>query len=112
MSIASTIDITIDQGTSFLGVASVEIDLTDGSIFGEVRESTHSPLLASFTIDVVDAENGGFTFSLSHSQTMSLPMTTPSSPLKYDILLIKSSLERFRLVRGNVIVREAITMRP
>ena len=121
MSIASTLNITIDHGTNFLGQASVDdgafptpapINLSGGSIFGEIRESKYSPVLASFTIDVVDAVNGGFTFSLSPSQTMSLPMTTPQSPLKYDILLIKASLERLRLVMGQVIVREAITIKP
>jgi len=115
---ASSFDLNIQQNSDFLAVVAVNdgqtppnpINLTGCTLYGQIRQSHISPILASFNFFIINAENGGFQFSLPAAKTLLLPVTTYQYPLKYDIILINGSGGQSRLFMGNVNVSESITL--
>jgi hypothetical protein len=116
---AATFNLVIEQNSDF----SLSVDLNDGAqptpapidlsncaIYSVIRESQLSPVLASFNVAITDAVNGMFRLWLDHSTTLSLPITTSSSLLKYDVLLVKPDQSHERLFEGSVAVSEATTL--
>lgn len=78
---AGRYDLVIEQGATFSRQVTWQnsngsaVNLTGYTIAGKIRRKTSDiQALASFTCTVTDATNGIFTFSLTATQTSSLPV--------------------------------------
>lgn len=109
---AGRYDLTIEQGATFSRQVTWQnqdgsaVNLTGYSIAGKLRRRTSDkqPIVA-FTCTVTDAANGIFTFSLTATQTASLPVSHGETAEKellecvYDIEATVSSTV-YRILEG------------
>ena len=108
---AGTLNLTIEQGTTYTNNMTVSVDsVTDISTFtfsGDIKTDKLSDhALASFTFTKTDEANGAFTVSLTSTETASIPAGTHL----YDISYVDSSdSSRVRLLEGNVTVSGEVT---
>ena len=106
-------DITLYTGADFTLALTVTdstgsaVDLTNSTITSQIRLSSTSPVLATFSTELTNPTAGQATLSLTHAQTLALPVSGGAS-LHHDALLIQGSY-RTLLYSGNVNVVGAIT---
>lgn len=91
---AGKYDFDIEQGATFSrsvilrDSSGAYINLTGYTIAGKIRRKPSDTVaLASFTCTITGAATGAFTFSLTATQTATLPVNNSEEPLKclYDI---------------------------
>jgi len=101
-----TLSVTLDDGVQ---PTPAPIDLNGCQIIADIRKSSLEPIITSFDIAIVNANEGQFSLFLSGARTLALPITTAADLLRYDVLLIDASSNQERLFEGTIQVREAIT---
>jgi predicted proteasome-type protease len=110
------VDLIIERGSDFYQNVYLQdasgnaIDVTGDTFAGQIKETPTSPTLASFTISTDNAQYGYLLLSLPSSVTSTLPITTPTNFLRYD-LLAKNADETITLMlfHGNIYVRDTIS---
>jgi hypothetical protein len=108
---ASTYDLTIDQGATYaLGIQLSEngsaMSLTGASVLAQIRKDPGSSLLATFTAVTSGTTAGYMSLSLTSSVTQSI---TPGI-FHYDVLLTKAAGTKVRVLSGKATVSPAISL--
>lgn len=106
---AGTYNLTIEKRATFSISLTIKnedgssYDLSDTSLFSQIREDSGNSLQADFTITVVgDPTNGVATLSLSKTQTSNLSV----SPSSYDLFIDKNDGTSEKLLKGSVNIIE------
>ena len=106
---AGTYNLTIEKIATFSISLTIKnedgssYDLSDTSLFSQIREDSGNSLQADFTITVVgDPTNGVATLSLSKTQTSNLSV----SPSSYDLFIDKNDGTSEKLLKGSVNIIE------
>lgn len=107
---AAQYNITIEKDSDFVRTFVVKQDgtplnLTDHSFAAQVREHLTSTTATDFTTAVTDAANGGFTISLTDTQTSAMETATQY----YDIVMTKPDGKKQRLMEGKAFVTGGVT---
>jgi hypothetical protein len=108
---ASTYDLTIDQGATFaLGIQLNEngsaMSLTGASALAQIRKDPGSALLATFSSVTNGTTAGYMSLGLTSSVTQSI---TPGI-FHYDVLLTKAAGTKIRVLSGKATVSAAISL--
>jgi len=108
---ASTYDLTIDQGATFaLGIQLNEngsaMSLTGASALAQIRKDPGSALLATFSAVTNGTTAGYMSLGLTSSVTQSI---TPGI-FHYDVLLTKAAGTKIRVLSGKATVSAAISL--
>lgn len=118
---AGRYDLVIEQGATFSRQVTWQnqdgsaVNLTGYSIAGKIRRKTsdNQPII-SFTTAITDAANGIFTFSLTATQTASLPVNHGATAEKeyldcvYDIEATVGST-KYRVIEGLARISPEVT---
>ena len=106
---AGTYNLTIEKRATFSISLTIKnedgssYDLSDTSLFSQIREDSGNSLQADFTITVVgDPTNGVATLSLSKTQASNLSV----SPSSYDLFIDKNDGTSEKLLKGSVNIIE------
>lgn len=114
---AGRYDFVIEQGATFTrnvvwkDSSGTPINLSGYSIAGKIkRKPTDANALASFTCTITNASGGAFSFSLTATQTASLPTSTGKEDLQcyYDIEATTGSTV-YRLLSGICSISPEVT---
>mgnify|MGYP001112647252 CR=1 FL=1 len=100
---ASYANISADQGADFQTSLELEdgngdrVDLTDYSIYGQIRRTYKSSVAEDFQITIADALNGVIRIELNSTQTSGMK----SGRYVYDVYAVDSSLSKtVKLLEG------------
>lgn len=114
---AGKYDFIIEQGATFTrnvvwkDSSGVAVNLDGYTISGKIRRKpSDSSELVSFTCTITNASNGAFTFSLTASQTASLPVKANGENLEcvYDIEA-STGATVYRLLNGVCTISAEVT---
>lgn len=119
---AGRYDFVIEQGATFSRQVTWEnqdgtaVNLTGYSIAGKIRRKTSDQVaVIDLTCAITNANDGIFTFSLTNTQTASLPVATGPTAEKeylkcvYDIEATSSGGAVYRILEGIVYISPEVT---
>ena len=106
----SEYNIKINKGTDFsrafaLSESNTAIDITGFTFEGTLKERYTSTQSTSFTMSIVNAPLGTFKAALTDTTTTSMGPGT----WVYDIVMIKPTGEKIRLLEGKAFVKQGVT---
>jgi len=106
----SEYNIKINKGTDFsrafaLSESNTAIDIAGYTFEGTLKERYTSTQSTAFTMTIVDAPAGLFQAALSDTTTTSMGPGT----WVYDIVMIKPTGEKIRLLEGKAFVKQGVT---
>lgn len=110
------VDLIIEKGSDFYQNVYVSdssgynIDLTGYTFACQIRETATSPVLVNVTISTLEAVYGHILLSIPASITTTLPVTTSTNFLRYDLLCKnEDSTVTLMLFHGNVYVKDTMS---
>ena len=106
----SEYNIKINKGTDFsrafaLSESNTAIDLTGFTFEGTLKERYTSTTSTPFTMTIVDSSQGLFKAVLTDVETTAMGPGT----WVYDIVMIKPTGEKIRLLEGKAFVKQGVT---
>jgi len=106
----SEYNIKINKGTDFsrafaLSESNTAIDIAGYTFEGTLKERYTSTQSTAFTMSIVDSPSGLFQAALSDITTTSMGPGT----WVYDIVMIKPTGEKIRLLEGKAFVKQGVT---
>lgn len=84
-------------------------DLTDCEVYAQIRKDWNYDILVSFVVHIPTPSNGQISFFLPGASTQSLMPYPEATPAKYDVLIVKPTGERIRVLKGTVSISAAIS---
>jgi hypothetical protein len=93
----------------------VPVSLVGYSIRGQIRKTYKSDVAYNFTCNIVDAQNGKFTISMSATDSASIPSADdknykhPDNTYVYDIELVDPSGKVTRILEGTLYLDPEVT---
>lgn len=111
MSAISSENITIDKGSTFEETFyfsvddNSELNLNDVTVIAKLKKHPLSAISYEFTTSVM-ATQGAITLKMDPEITSTLP----SGRCVYDIIIEDAMLKRKKLVEGNVIVKDSVSV--